>query len=81
MKNAAISVLSEICGPRAQKVSQRKASRPRNQTDLRQGPDTSHLRESILTVQSEELPTGTEVMLEGPPLGVESQFGDICEML
>lgn len=47
---------------------------PRNQTDWRRGHDISHLRESILTVQNEELPLGPKVVLEDPPLGVESNW-------
>lgn len=32
---------------------------------------TPHVSESILTVQSKELPTGDKVVFEDPPLGVD----------
>lgn len=70
MKNAAISVLGEICGLGAQK-SLRGQPVPCNQTDQSQGHDTSHLWEFILTAQHEELPTGAEIVFKDPPLGVE----------
>lgn len=47
---------------------------PCNQTDQRQGHNTSHLTESILTIQSEELPSGAKVLLEDPLLGVKSNL-------
>lgn len=70
MKNAAISVLGEICGLGAQK-SLTGQPVPGNQTDQSQGHDTSRLWENILTAQREELPKGADIVLEDPPLGVE----------
>lgn len=74
MKNAAISVLGEICKPGTQKCLIRGQPVPCNQTDQGRGRNTSHLRESTLTVQNEELPSGAEVLLEGSLLGVKSHL-------
>ena len=54
---------------------------PCNQTDRRWGHDTTRLKESNLTVKTEELPAGAKVVLEDPPLGVESKIEDVREML
>lgn len=71
MKNAAISVLGEICKLGPQKHL-RGQPVPCNQTDQGRGCNTAHLRESTLTAQNEELPSGAEVLLEGCLLGVKS---------
>lgn len=51
---------------------------PRAKLALNGSHDTSHLKESIVTVQNEELPTRAKVMLEAPVL--EGRSKCVCAM-
>lgn len=73
MKNAAISVLSEICGLRTLE-SPRGQPVPCRQTYQRRRHNTSHLRESVMTAQNGELLIRTKIVLEVPNLTVTSKF-------
>lgn len=66
MKNAAISVSVKSVGLRLREGLQGQP-RPCHQSDQRQGHDTLCLRESILLVQSRQLPT--EDRARRPSLG------------
>lgn len=79
MKNAAISVLSEICELELRELFKDLQFETQLSED---GIRTRllHLKESSLTVQNEELLTETKVVLEEMALGKESKSGDIYVM-